>query len=214
MSDLPDRIVTALGSWSDRNACRRRMAPELSYGRQFGPPPPDARTGAVAMLLYPHDGQWHLPLTIRPPGISRHGGQISLPGGMTEPGEPSEATARRELNEELGVQEGIRWLGRFSEFFVYVSNIRVAPWIAAVDRRPVWVPDPGEVTAVIELPVTVLLDADAAERFLVNYGPLTLKAPCYRSGHHLIWGATAMMLAELAGLLRTVAETGCVGRNT
>ncbi len=84
-------------------ALRSRFAPPLSYGRHFGPPAHDARPAAVMVFLYPRDGQWHLPLTVRPDTMLSHAGQISFPGGMVEAGEATRAAALRELEEELGV---------------------------------------------------------------------------------------------------------------
>ena len=49
--------------------------------------PPDARIAAALLLLYPGEHGISLPLTLRASGLRRHAGQISLPGGATDPGE-------------------------------------------------------------------------------------------------------------------------------
>jgi hypothetical protein len=49
--------------------------------------PPDTRTAAALLLLYPRENDVAIPLTIRASGLARHAGQISLPGGATDEGE-------------------------------------------------------------------------------------------------------------------------------
>ena len=64
--------------------------------------PSDARVAAALLLLYPGPAGLMIPLTVRASHLSRHAGQISLPGGATEAGESLEAAALREANEEIG----------------------------------------------------------------------------------------------------------------
>src|SRR5262245_28970580 len=83
--DLPQllgaRLQQPLPGWEAQN----RFQPELSYGRYHGPAPRDARPAAVLLLLYPKDGQWHVPLILRPAHMIDHANQVSLPGGVIEP---------------------------------------------------------------------------------------------------------------------------------
>ena len=153
------------------------------------------------MLLYPHDGHWHLPLTVRPKDLTDHAGQISFPGGLTEPGETSSDAALRELEEELGVREGVKILGQLADFYVFVSNFRVTPWVGVIDQRPPWSPNPAEVSELLEVPVAELLDPDGLQKFLVTRGEMSFSAPYFAWRNHKIWGATGMMLSELLGLL-------------
>lgn len=153
------------------------------------------------LLLYPHAGQWHVPLTLRPTSMANHAGQISLPGGMIERGESSRRAAQRELTEELGPSDGIEFLGRLSEFYVWISNFVVTPWVAYVPHRPAWQPNPAEVQEVIELPVAHLLDPRHRGELLIERDSYQFTAPCYLWQEHRVWGATSMMLCELATIL-------------
>ena len=101
-AEMPERLAARLMQKSlPGRAAQRRFEPSLCYSRHFGPPTIRARAAAVLALLYPHEGQWHLPLTVRPATLVAHAGQISLPGGAVDPGETGPQAALRELEEEL-----------------------------------------------------------------------------------------------------------------
>src|SRR5690606_9786945 len=113
---LPEQLARRLqqGQLPGRKA-QARFEPLLSYGRHFGPPRYDARPAAVIALLFPAEGDWHLPLVLRPARLAAHGGQIGLPGGVVEPGESAQQAALRELEEELGVPPGaVHTIGELS----------------------------------------------------------------------------------------------------
>ncbi len=202
--DLPTRLAERLDGQSPSVASRRRLSPELSFGRQSGPPPATARRAAVMMLLYPHDDRWHLPLTVRPEGLSDHAGQVSFPGGLTEPGESSCEAALRELEEELGVSGGIDVLGQLADFYVFVSYFWDTPWVGVIDRRPAWVPNPAEVSELLEVPIRDLLDGNSVQKCLITRGELSFSAPYFAWRNHKIWGATGMMLSELVSLVEEI----------
>jgi 8-oxo-dGTP pyrophosphatase MutT (NUDIX family) len=145
-----------------------------------------------------------LPLTERPATLVHHGGQISLPGGALNPGEPSHTSALRELDEELGVREGVELIGRLAECYVFASDFQITPWLATVDYEPEWRPQAAEVASVVELPIDHLLDDHSIGRLTIERGPLVFHAPCIRFGQVRIWGATSIILSELADVLRAL----------
>ena len=100
--DFPSWLDVGMRKHDRRAARPSPMSPEMSYGRHAGPAPHTARCAAVAILLFRRDGRWHMPLTERPTTLARHGGQISLPGGVIEAGESSFAAVQRELREVKG----------------------------------------------------------------------------------------------------------------
>lgn len=206
--DLPERVAAELAA---RGADRRDgecFAHELSYGRHFGPAPTDARSAAVIALLFPRDGRWHVPLTVRHAALEKHGGQISLPGGSVDAGESTADAARRELAEELGVSQSVTLVGQLPETYVYVSNFRVTPWLAATSSAPVWQPHDREVERVVEVPIEALLDPNRRSTITIDRGPLVFRAPCFRLGEDCVWGATSIILGQLAGVCHRIAE-GC-----
>jgi 8-oxo-dGTP pyrophosphatase MutT (NUDIX family) len=179
-------------------ASYQRFVPELSYGRHRGPAGPDARPAAVVALFYPSNGQWHLPLILRPASMSAHASQISLPGGGAECGEAAEACALRELHEELGVDPArVRMLGALPPIYVYASNFFVRPFVALASERPPFRPDPREVAELLELPLRHLLDQRNYETHAIVRGHLSFEAPCITFQGRHIWGATALILGEL-----------------
>jgi 8-oxo-dGTP pyrophosphatase MutT (NUDIX family) len=200
--DLPKRLAEAL---AQRNAARhegRRFAPGLSYGRHFGPAPITARPAAVIVLLFRRGACWHVPLTQRPSTLLRHGGQISLPGGTIEPGESSQEAAARELVEELGTNARCDIIGRLSDCYVYASDFLVTSWLAATLDDVTWIPQASEVERVVEFPLDVLLDPRSVGSMTIERGPLNFHAPCIQFGNDRIWGATAIILDQLANLVR------------
>jgi 8-oxo-dGTP pyrophosphatase MutT (NUDIX family) len=156
------------------------------------------------LLLFRRAGRWHLPLTERPDTLLHHAGQISLPGGGVEIGEASHTAAVRELREELGISNEVEVLGRLSECYVFASDFLITPWVAAADFEPEWRPQADEVQHVVELPLDVLVDEHAIGRLTIERGPLMFHAPCYRLGEVRVWGATSIILSELADVLRSL----------
>jgi len=205
-ADLPERLAAALRNCGALGLERERFAPELSYGRHFGPAPRDARPAAVIALVFRRDGHWRLPLTVRHAALGRHGGQISLPGGSVDPGETTPDAARRELAEELGVADQVELIDELPESYVYVSNFRVTPWLASTRATPVWQPHDREVERVVELPLQALLDPACLGTITIEHRPIVFHAPCFRLGEDCVWGATSIILGQLAGLLRRIAE--------
>ena len=95
----------------------------MGFGRHFGPAAHDARLAAVIALLYQREGQWRLPLIVRPPQSLRHDQPGELPGGAIETGEAAEQAALRKLEEELGVSsQSVHVIALSLPLFVFASN--------------------------------------------------------------------------------------------
>ncbi|HUX39217.1 MAG TPA: CoA pyrophosphatase [Rectinemataceae bacterium] len=164
---------------------------------------PAWRKAAVLILLYPIDGRLFFPLTLRRDDLLHHAGQISLPGGSLEEGESPEEAALRESSEEIGVDpSNVEMLGRLSPLKIPPSGFEIDPFVGSVPFRPHFVPEEREVACIIEAPLSMLTsdEAYAVEEWELKGGRSTV--PFYTIGGHKVWGATAMVLAELAEIAR------------
>jgi 8-oxo-dGTP pyrophosphatase MutT (NUDIX family) len=200
--DLPARLAADVASAPADPEWRRQFAPELSYGRHAGPARPDARLAAVAMVLCWDGSEWALPLTVRSATLTRHGGQVSLPGGLVDANEDSRDAARRELAEELQQSPALQWIADWAPLFIFASNSLATPCVAAIDHWPAWDPHPAEVDRVLKLALRDLVEQPAREPLIIERGLLQFSAPRLMVEGLSVWGATAVLLGELRGRLR------------
>ncbi len=173
------------------------MAPEGRIGEDYDPQPKGARRGSVLILLYPGEGGPTIPLIRRKEGPSVHSGQIGLPGGAHEAPEGFPVdTALRETEEEIGIPgREVDVLGTLSPLYIPPSNFSITPVVGALrESLPRYVPEPGEVAAVLPLRIAVLSEGRRIASFFGSRGAVV--APCYQLGEERIWGATAMILSE------------------
>jgi 8-oxo-dGTP pyrophosphatase MutT (NUDIX family) len=141
-----------------------------------------------------------LVFTERRGDMRRHGGEISFPGGRPEPGEDLLACALREAQEEIDLDPGhVELLGALPPVSTVVTGYKIHPFVALIPSGLEFRPNPDEVAAMLLLHVDELL-AGFAMRRLIRRG-VPIKTPTYVVGEHLVWGATARILAELLGRL-------------
>ena len=187
-------------------AAQLHMAPAYrAEALQNRAPPENPRQAAVLVLLYARAGELLFPLTRRTDTVENHKGQISLPGGAREGTETLQHTALRETCEELATcYDELTPIGSLSPLYVPPSGFLIHPFVAYADMRPGFKPDPVEVAELIEVPLSNLLDprTEAQEEWVISGSPV--KVPFYHIFGHKVWGATAMVLAELVAILREV----------
>jgi 8-oxo-dGTP pyrophosphatase MutT (NUDIX family) len=159
-------------------------------------------------LLYPFERQLHTGLILRPqyPGV--HSGQVAFPGGKREPEDLDDfATALREAEEEVGIPRILpRVLGSLSPVFIPPSRYWVSPIVAALDKRPLFVPDQHEVERVLEMPLAALRGENSLVNTEFSEGERTFNSPAFHWNNHRIWGATAMMISELLELIESDSD--------
>ena len=177
------------------------MAPHLRKVYDFAPK--NATIACVLILLFPKNDEWHFVLIQRAPHEKdRHSGQISFPGGRLEESDASlEYGALREAEEEVGVdKKEIEILGRLTELYIPVSNFLVHPFVGFLEKTPEWTAQPSEVESVLEIPIADLLNKEKRKKvdMKVRNNIILKDTPYFDFDGKVVWGATAMMLNELA----------------
>src|SRR5580765_975054 len=141
-------------------------------------------------------------LTVRADTLGRHGGQVSLPGGVVDAGETFEQAALREAREEVGLSTDlVRVLGALTPLDIPVSGFRLHPIVGVSEWRPQLTPAAREVARILEPAVDALMAPDCVVHARRARDGVTLTVPGFHLESVEIWGATAMVLAEFLSLL-------------
>ena len=135
--------------------------------------------------------------------MAHHQAQISFPGGQMDEQESAVETALREAAEELNIAAAeVQVLGQLTPLYIPPSNYCIYPVVAVAERRPDFRPSPHEVAEVIEVPLDHLLEPGNVKRETWPIRGTDVTVPFYYFQGHKIWGATAMVLAELLDLIK------------
>lgn len=168
--------------------------------------PPSAKVACVLNLLHKCEGQWRTLLiqrTLNP--RDRHSGQVSFPGGRYEENDGELVNvALREAHEEVGVSPlEVEVLGRLTELYIPVSNFVVHPFVGVLLGPSEFVPQPGEVEAILTPPLTVFSQPENRKmtNLTVSQGVILKDVPYFEVEGRTVWGATAMIMSEFLELM-------------
>jgi 8-oxo-dGTP pyrophosphatase MutT (NUDIX family) len=182
----PDEIAAALAAWP------LREIPALPGRRN------DRPAGVLVPIVWAPEPE--VLLIARAPHLREHAGEIAFPGGKPDAADQDiAATALREAAEELGIT-GPRLLGRLSAMPLFTSDHRLFPLVAALPDAAVQ-PDPGEVAAVLRVPLRRLLHGPPVDAIPFPWDGVVHPSPVFPIGERLCYGATAHVLWELAEAL-------------
>jgi|SRR5690554_80126 len=165
------------------------------------------KASAVLSLFYPKNNNAYLLLIVRSsyPGV--HSSQIAFPGGKRDFTDSSlKETALRETHEEVGIPpKKIEIVKQWSDLYIPPSNFKVSSFMGILHDTPQFILQPEEVSAVIELPITDLLNDHLVKNVRMNTSyAKNILVPAFMINDHIVWGATAMILSEIKETFKSV----------
>jgi 8-oxo-dGTP pyrophosphatase MutT (NUDIX family) len=161
-------------------------------------------SAAVLLLVDPTDPALPLLFIRRTREVPTHRGQIAFPGGGVDPRDATVVDAAlREAREELAIPpECVEPLGLLATVWTRGSERSLCP-VVGLQRGDVDpVADGYEVATWFRIPIAELLEAPLTSRVI----PGMEGRPAvhfYEAHGQVIWGATAAVLHDLLGRLRT-----------
>jgi 8-oxo-dGTP pyrophosphatase MutT (NUDIX family) len=187
------------------------LMPTIVGGVEGRPPwrAPDDRAGrpaGVLVLLYPDaSGATRVVLTERSSHDGHHSGEVSFPGGKSEPDDVDiVATALREATEEVALDAdaaGLWVVGLLERFWIPVSDYEVTPVVAVATRRPELAAAPAEVARILEPPMARFMPDAPIEIVERTIDEWPLRYGAYAIDGLSVWGATARILSQLGAIL-------------
>jgi 8-oxo-dGTP pyrophosphatase MutT (NUDIX family) len=162
------------------------------------------KNSAVLIPIFLENERIKTILIQRPEYDGIHSGQISFPGGKMEKNENLENTAKRETFEEIGIDiakiEIVRCL---TSLYIPPSNLIVYPFVGILKEKPELKPDKFEVSEIMIIDLDFFLNNSNIGESILNLRNIQkYKVPCFIYNEKIIWGATAMIIMELADLIK------------
>ncbi|WP_276120712.1 CoA pyrophosphatase [Pararhizobium qamdonense] len=156
------------------------------------------RDAAVLVPVIDDGDEARVIFTRRTATLRKHSGQVSFPGGAIDPEDDTpERAALRETEEEIGLDRRfVETVGRLP-YYMAMSGFRITPILAVVQPGYDLIPNPAEVAAVFDVPLSFLMNPDnhglgqatwkGAERYFYSMP----------YGEQHIWGITAGIVRML-----------------
>jgi 8-oxo-dGTP pyrophosphatase MutT (NUDIX family) len=160
----------------------------------------------VPLYLDAADGRLHAVFTKRREDMRRHPGEISFPGGRRDDADAGlRDTALREAEEEVGLpRDHVELIGALQPTPTFVTNYAIYPFVGMIDPGFAWIPQDTEVAEVLELALDDVR-AGFGRRRIVRRG-MPFRTDTYQVGDHVIWGATARIVADLLDRVEAAAS--------
>lgn len=168
--------------------------------------PDSAKVSAVLIVFLNKNDTWHIVYIQRAIDGHAHSGQIGFPGGKQEKFDSNlRATALREAQEEIGiVSNAVEIIGQLSSLYIPVSNFNVYPFVAVASSTFNYRLQASEVARVLEVSVSTLINEEIKTTFKLTAADhrFIRSVPAYQlEADAILWGATAMITAELEQIL-------------
>jgi 8-oxo-dGTP pyrophosphatase MutT (NUDIX family) len=167
----------------------------------------NARLGAVLILFYPKETGIHTVLIQRPTYDGVHSAQVAFPGGKKEEDDSTlTETALREAEEEVGINAGVVTVaGALTKLYIPPSNFLVTPVVGFCESKPLFIPQQTEVDEIVEVDLATLTNEKLINEKVIHLQQnISLHVKYYDLYGKTVWGATAMMIAEMNELLKRI----------
>jgi 8-oxo-dGTP pyrophosphatase MutT (NUDIX family) len=204
---LEAKLTQAAGRPLPGSEAQAAMAPRPQRLWIPGHVPADARPAAALALVYPRGEQSILLLTVRGAHLATHRGQVAFPGGAVEPDETFEAAALREAEEEIGLAPAAAAPRlRLTALHIPVSGFVLHPIVATAPEPPQVRPREAEVHRIVEVGLAELAGGTLLRLETVRSGDMSVEVPYFAIDGEKLWGATAMVVAELLAMIGTPVD--------
>lgn len=159
------------------------------------------RQACVLVPIVSKDSSLHLLLTKRTDTVEHHKGQISFPGGtVDEEDESSNATALREVEEEIGIpSSAITILGRLNDIHI-PSGFVVTPIVGYIESLSELKTNPDEVAEVLLIPLEKFFDPNLRRSEFRELKGIKRQIYLYDVWKEPVWGATAHIIKQFVDI--------------
>jgi 8-oxo-dGTP pyrophosphatase MutT (NUDIX family) len=158
---------------------------------------------AVLMPIFSKERHAHVLFTKRTEQVKTHKGQISFPGGLKDPQDPTLlAAALRECGEEVGMDtSSVEILGQLDDMTTFAAPIAITPFVGVISYPQSFSLNPKEVERLLEVPLAFFLhEPHTRIKWVPRQGKFGV-VYYYDYGRDVIWGATARILRHFMELV-------------
>ena len=162
------------------------------------------KPAAVLIPLFYKKSELHILFIKRSNSVVYHKGQISFPGGQIQKTDANlQDTALRESWEEIGLSpQDAEIIGELDDTRTRTTRFLISPFIASIPYPYKFKINPQEISGIMEVPVTSLMDRSSYKRRRVIDEGESILTFTYDYNGEIIWGATARILKQLLELLK------------
>ncbi len=196
--DIADMLAAKLLAEPPGPGPAAELVPDWQPLTPFERPPMPAAV-LIALVRRP---EGHTVLyTERSPDLRAHSGQVAFPGGKVDQSDAGVgAAALREAHEEVGMSpRDVSILGYMPTYYTG-TNYFITPVVAEVIPSGPFVPNPGEVHSVFEVPLRRILDSSTYGRFRISRNGKEHSTWQIDHDGHMIWGITANLTRKFRDL--------------
>lgn len=195
---LIDRISGRLLAEPQPLGMASDLAPDWVPDIPPGRPPVEA---AVLIALVRRAEGLSVLYTERSPDLRSHSGQIAFPGGKVDPTDRDVADAAlREAWEEVSLERADARVLGYLPLYYTGTNYLITPVVAVVEPSGPFIPNPGEVRSVFEVPLDYLMTAESYSTFHIRRNGREHSTWQIEHSGLVIWGITANLTRQFHDL--------------